>query len=76
MNERTRSLAAQAAELEPAERVELVDEILATVEDDADWRRAWSREAAHRVAAYERDELQAVDFDSALEELRAKHAPR
>ena len=36
------------------------------------WQEAWAREASDRVVAYERGELEAEDFDIAMERLHKK----
>ena len=37
---------------------------------DADWENTWKEETQQRIAAYERGELKAEDFDSIMEQLR------
>jgi hypothetical protein len=34
------------------------------------WQKTWASEAADRVAAYERKEIEAEDFDLVMERLR------
>jgi len=49
MTEKSRYLAEQAAELPPTDRVDLEEDILATLpEDDPDWGAAWAED---RLAA-------------------------
>lgn len=74
MTEKTRFLAEQAAQLPPTDRVELVEDILSTLtESDPDWDAAWAREAEERLAAYDRGEMEAFDFDQTLAKLRIKY---
>ncbi len=37
---------------------------------DASWEAAWAAEAEDRIAAYERGEIEAEDFDVTMERLR------
>lgn len=74
MTEKTRFLAEQAAKLPPTDRVELVEDILSTLtESDPDWDAAWAREAEERLAAYDRGEMEAFDFDEVMAKLRIKY---
>ncbi|MBI3140528.1 MAG: addiction module protein [Rhodocyclales bacterium] len=74
MTKQTRVLAEAAAKLPAAERIVLVEEILATLPgDDTDWNAAWGEEAARRMAAYDRGEVSAIDSDEVFAELDAKY---
>lgn len=74
MTEKTKFLAEQAAKLPPTDRVELVEDILATLtESDPDWDAEWAREAEERLAAYDRGEMKAFDFDEVIAQLRVKY---
>jgi putative addiction module component (TIGR02574 family) len=70
LSEATKKLSIEAAKLLPEERMELVDEILASL-DQPDERidRLWAKEAEDRLVAYRRGEIKAVD----LEEVLAKY---
>ena len=66
----TEQLVDEARKLSPAQRIDLIETILATLtEPEREWDTAWVHEAEDRVAAYLRGNMQAVDFDEAL----AKH---
>jgi putative addiction module component (TIGR02574 family) len=55
-------LASQAAKLSPSDRLQLVETILATLDQpDPEISAAWAAEAEDRLAAYRRGELAAVD---------------
>ncbi len=70
MSEATKKLGIEAAKLLPEERMELVDEILASLDrPDERMDRLWAKEAEDRLAAYRRGEINAVD----LEEVLAKY---
>ena len=67
MNERVKRLAGEAALLTATERAELIDEIMQSLDapepaNDA----AWAREAADRLEAFRRGEIDSVGLDEAL----------
>ncbi len=65
-----KTLSAQAMQLPPEERLALVDELLDTLDvPDAALDALWAKEAESRLAAYRREEVQAV----ALSDVIAKH---
>ncbi len=67
MTERAEILVKQAHKLSPAERVALVDGILASLDEpDAEIDRLWAGEAEERLAAYRRGEIQAVELHEVL----------
>ncbi len=71
MTERAEILVKQAYELSPAERVALVDGILASLDEpDAEIDRLWAGEAEARLAAYRRGEIQAVELHEVLAKYR------
>ncbi len=73
MNERVKILSEEAAKLTPDERVELVEQINLTLLDrQAVIDEAWDREAARRLAAYERGETKSYTW----EEIKADWAAR
>ena len=70
MTDAAKKLSAQARNLPPAERIELVDEILASLDEtDPAIDRLWAKEAEERLAAYRRGEIKAL----ALKEVLAKY---
>jgi len=72
MSERAEALVKEAHKLSPAERVELVNGILASLDEpDGEIDRLWAAEAEERVAAYRRGEIKAVEFNEVL----AKYQP-
>ena len=55
------ALSAQAAQLPPAERMEVVERILDSLDQpDAALDSLWAREASDRLGAYRRGEIKAV----------------
>jgi putative addiction module component (TIGR02574 family) len=63
-------LAKKAIELEPVERIRLVEEILHSLDKpDHDIEQSWVAESEARYAAYRRGELDAMDW----EEIKKRH---
>ncbi len=57
-------LAKKALELEPVERIRLVEAILYSLDKlDPDIEQSWVVEAEARYEAYKRGELKAIDWD-------------
>jgi putative addiction module component (TIGR02574 family) len=70
MNDETRTLSRKAQALKPQDRVELVEEILDSLDaPDPVVERLWTKEAADRLAALRRGELSA----RALSEIATKY---
>jgi len=67
MTEAAKNLSIQARKLSPAERLELVDDLLTSL-DEVDPRidGLWAKEAADRLAAYRRGEIKAVSLQEVL----------
>jgi Putative addiction module component len=59
MNERVKSIFAEAQKLAPEEREELAELLLATIDVDPEIDRAWADEIVDRVEAHERGEMPA-----------------
>lgn len=73
MTEEANTLSIQARKLAPAERLELVDSILASLDEpDPAIDRLWAKEAEDRLAAYRRGELKAVPLQEVLAKYRVK----
>jgi putative addiction module component (TIGR02574 family) len=67
MTEAAKELSAKARKLSPAERLELVDDLLASLDEpDAQIDRLWAKEAEERLAAYRRGEIKAVPLQEVL----------
>lgn len=71
MNVRVEAFIEQARCMTPEERVSALDALqeLVAPPDNA-WQKGWALEASDRVAAYERGEIEAEDFDLVMERLR------
>ena len=73
MTEAAKELSAKARKLSPAERLELVDDLLASLDEaDAQIDRLWAKEAEERLAAYRRGEIKAVPLREVLAKYRVK----
>ncbi|MGC2518331.1 MAG: addiction module protein [Burkholderiales bacterium] len=73
MTEAAKTLSDQARRLSPAERVELVDDILASLDEpDPNIDRLWAAEAEDRLAAYRRGEIKAIPLQEVLAKYRSE----
>lgn len=73
MTDAAKNLSKQARKLSPAERLELVDDLLASLDEvDPAIDRLWAKEAEERLAAYRRGEIKAVALEEVLAKYRAK----
>jgi putative addiction module component (TIGR02574 family) len=71
MTEAAKDLSAKARKLSPAERLELVDDVLASLDEpDPQIDRLWAKEAEERLAAYRRGEIKAVPLQEVLAKYR------
>ena len=67
MTNAAKNLSAQARKLSADERLELVDDILASLDEpDPAIDRLWAKEAEERLAAYRRGEIKAVPLQEVL----------
>jgi len=71
MNIRVEAFIEQARGMTQEERVTALDALqeLVVPPNDA-WQKTWAKETSDRVAAYERGEIEAEDFDIVMERLR------
>ncbi len=70
MSQAAETLSAQVAQLPPAERIEVVERILDSLDQpDAALDAVWAKEADDRLAAYRRGEIKAM----ALSDVIAKY---
>ena len=73
MTESTKNLSVEARKLTPAERLDLVDDILASLDEpDPGNDQLWAKEAEDRLAAYRRGEIEAISIEEVLAKYRAK----
>lgn len=70
------ALSVQAAQLPPAERMEVVERILDSLDQpDATLDALWANEASDRLAAYRRGEIKAVTLSDVIDKYQMT-APR
>jgi putative addiction module component (TIGR02574 family) len=75
MSHTAESLSQQAAQLPPAERMELVERILDTLDmPDPNLDALWAKEAEDRLAAYRRGEISALPLAEVLGKYTVKPA--
>jgi len=73
MTDATKTLSIQARKLSPSERLQLVDDILASLDEpDPNIDRLWAKEAEDRLAAYRRGEIKAIPLGQVLAKYRGK----
>ena len=64
----TNEVLKEALSLKPAEKVELIDKLLSSLDKpDAEIDALWAEEAENRIAAYERGETRAITLKRVLE---------
>lgn len=67
---------AAALQLAPSERAHLAERLLVSLDEDDEILAAWVEEAERRGEAYERGEMEAIDFEEAIAQARARIANR
>lgn len=73
MTEEAKTLIMQARKLSPSERLRLVDDILASLDEpDASIDRLWAKEAEERLAAYRRGDIKAIPLEQVLAKYRGQ----
>ncbi|HCJ50644.1 MAG TPA: hypothetical protein DHV67_02160 [Gallionella sp.] len=71
MNVRVETFIEQARCMTQEERVSVLDALQElVVPPNPAWQERWALEASDRIAAYERGEIEAEDFDPVMERLR------
>ena len=68
----------EAAALQPAtsDRAKLAERLLVSLEEDDEILASWVEEAERRGDAFDRGEMEAIDFDGAIAQARARLANR
>ena len=73
MNEKVKALSQEARKLSPAERAELIDELIASLDrPDATLDALWAKEAEDRLAAHDRGEMATHSIPDAVAKLRGQ----
>lgn len=63
---------AVALQLAPAERAHLAERLLVSLDEDDEILATWVTEAERRGDAFERGEMEAIDFDDAIAQARER----
>ena len=67
----TNKILEEALTLKPAEKAELIDRLLSSLDKaDAEIDELWAKEAENRIDAYERGEIKAVTLEKVLEKYK------
>ena len=76
INSPLEDIEAAALQLASGERAKLAERLLVSLEEDDEILAAWVEEAERRGDAYERGEMESIDFDEAIVQARARIANR
>jgi hypothetical protein len=76
INSSLEDIKAAALQLAPSERAHLAERLLVSLDEDDEILAAWVDEAARRADAFDRGEIETVDFDEAIAQARARIASR
>ena len=74
INSPLEDIEAAALQLASSDRAKLAERLLISLEEDDEILAAWVEEAERRGDAYERGEMEAIDFDESIARLKAKLA--
>jgi putative addiction module component (TIGR02574 family) len=76
INSSLEDIEAAALQLAPSERAHLAERLLVSLDEDDEILAAWVDEAERRADAFDRGEIEPVDFDEAIAQARARIASR
>jgi putative addiction module component (TIGR02574 family) len=76
MTDKTQAIVEQALKLSPTERADVAEQLLASLDEalDSDVEKAWQEEIQRRLQQVERGEVELMDSDTVMAELRKKLA--
>lgn len=74
INSPLEDIEAAALQLATSDRAKLAERLLISLEEDDEILAAWVEEAERRGDAYERGEMEAIDFDESIARLKARLA--
>ena len=76
MTDKTQAIVEQALKLSPTERADVAEQLLASLDEvpDTDVEQAWQEEIQRRLQQVERGEVELMDSDTVMAELRKKLA--
>lgn len=70
------NIEAAALQLATSDRAKLAERLLVSLEEDDEILASWVEEAERRGDAFDRGEMEAIDFDGAIAQARARLANR
>ena len=76
INSLLEDIEAAALQLSQPERAQLAERLLVSLDEDDEILTAWVEEAERRADAFERGEIEVIDFDEAIAQARARLANR
>jgi len=74
INSPLEDIEAAALQLTASERAHLAERLLVSLDEDDEIMAAWVAEAERRGEAFERGEMEAIDFDESIARLKARLA--
>lgn len=74
INSPLEDIEAAALQLTPSERAHLAERLLVSLDEDDEILATWVAEAERRGDAFDRGEMEAIDFDESIARLKAKLA--
>jgi len=76
MTDKTQAILEQALKLSPTERADVAEQLIVSLDErpDADAEQAWQEEVQRRLQQVERGEVELIDSDTVMADLRKKHA--
>lgn len=76
MTDKSQAIVEQALKLSPTERAEVAEKLIVSLDEapDTDVEQAWHEEIQKRLQQIERGEVELIDSDTVIAELRKKHA--
>lgn len=76
INSLLEDIEAAALQLTSAERAKLAERLLVSLDEDDEVLATWVAEAERRGDAFDRGEMETIDFDEAIAQVRARLANR
>ena len=76
MTDKSKVVLQEALKLTANERAEVAEQLLASLDEvpDTDLEQAWQEEIQRRIQQIDRGEVELIDSDTVMAELRKKHA--
>jgi putative addiction module component (TIGR02574 family) len=76
MTQKSQVLLEEALKLTAYERAEVAEQLIASLDEvpDTDVEQAWQEEIQRRLQQIDRGEVELIDSDTVMAELRKKHA--